>query len=174
MADCFIGEIRMFGGNYAPQGWALCDGRSLPITQYSALYALIGNIYGGDATTFKLPDLRGRIPVGQGTGSGISTKTIGEMGGAETVVLNSAQLPQHTHEIMVSNAPGTAASPENAFWAGSTVFQYSTNTPNGQMNAEAITITGSNSPQGHGNMMPFICINYIICLDDGGYFPTRN
>ncbi len=172
MADCFIGEMRMFGGNFAPEGWAICDGRSLPVSSYETLYTIIGRTYGGDANTFKLPDLRGRIPVGQGTGPGIAAKTLGQMGGSETVVLANAQLPQHTHDIVISNAAGTAASPQNALWAGSSVNLYSTSTaaPNGQMNAEAITAVGGNPPQGHNNMMPFLSVNFIIAVTDG-YYP---
>ncbi len=175
MCDTFTGEIRMFAGDYAPYGWALCDGRLLSVNQYSDLYALIGNTYGGDATTFKLPDLRGRIPVGQGTATGITSKNMGEMSGFETVVLTREQLPQHTHDIVVSNVPGTADNPQNVLWAGSSGNLYSTNTatPSGQMNAEAITATGSNPPLGHTNMMPFLAINYIICLN-GDYFPQTS
>lgn len=174
MADCFIGEIRMFGGDYAPEGWAICDGRSLSINSYDALYSLIGITYGGDANTFKLPDLRGRVPLGQGTGAGITAKTLGQTGGSETVVLTNAQLPQHTHDIVISNAAGTAASPQNALWAGSSANLYSTSTatPNGQMNAEAITATGGNPTQGHNNMMPYLSVNFIISLTDG-YYPQQ-
>ncbi len=174
MSDSYTGEIRMFAGSFAPSGWAFCDGRSLPVPQYQALYAVIGNIYGGNTTDFNIPDLRGRIPVGQGTGIGISSKTIGEKSGAETVVLTQAQLPQHTHAIVISNAAGTAASPQDALWAGN-VDQYSVidSAPDGQMNTEAITITGGNPPQGHSNMMPFLSVSFIIALY-GDYFPTQN
>ncbi len=168
--DQYIGEIRMFAGNYAPAGWAFCDGQLLSIAQNNVLFSLIGTTYGGDGiNTFALPDLRGRIPVNQGQGLGLSNRRMGEMAGTETVTLTVEQLPAHSHPQAISTAAGTLESPVNAFWAAN-VSQYSTSPPNGQMNPEAITAVGNN--QAHNNMMPYLCISFIIALE--GFYPDRN
>lgn len=114
MAQPFIGEIRMFGSNFAPAGWMFCNGQTLSIAQYTALFSLIGTTYGGNGTsTFNLPDLRGRLPVHQGQGPGLSFYTIGQAAGVETVALNSTQMPQHSHALMASTATATLSSPTN-------------------------------------------------------------
>ena len=114
MSDPFIGEIKMFAGNFAPRGWALCDGQLLAVSQNDALFSLFGTIYGGDGrTTFGLPDLRGRIPIHAGSGPGLSPRRLGAKGGAENVTLTTAQLPAHKHDIFASSAGASAGNPLN-------------------------------------------------------------
>ncbi|MBT9097285.1 phage tail protein [Methylovulum psychrotolerans] len=177
MSEPFVGEIRMVGFNYAPRGWALCDGHTLPVAQYQALFALLGVTYGGDGrTTFGLPDLRGRVPVNQGTGPGLSTYVMGQKAGSETVTLTSAQIPNHTHSLNVSSSQGTLATPVNNFLAvpvdnnGTANMQDFAPTANATMNAAAIGATGGN--QAHTNIQPYLCVNFIIALN--GIFPSRN
>jgi len=152
----------MFAGDFAPQGWALCNGQLLSIAENELLFSLIGTIYGGDGqSTFALPDFRGRAVVHQGINSLTGTNyTIGQKGGTENVTLTTSQLPAHTHQVRASSLEGTVPSPENAIWAKN--IQYSTQSPNGTMNAATITNVGENSA--HNNMMPFLTINYIISL----------
>lgn len=172
MATPFIGEIRLFAGNFAPVGWALCDGSLLPIAENEALFNLIGTIYGGNGqTTFGLPDMRGRVPVHQGAGNGLSPRTIGEMGGAEQVTLTPSQMPSHNH---VLNATTAAASTANGVAGSLTGTAASTNfygnTPGGGALApQALTATGGNQP--HNNMAPFLGLNFIISLF--GIFPSQ-
>ncbi len=171
MADPYLGEIRMFAGYYPPEYWEFCNGQLLPIAQYDALFSLIGTTYGGDGVnTFALPDLRGRTPVNQGQGTGLSNRLMGQMGGMEKVELSVSHLPSHTHPVEISTAAGTLASPADAFWAAN-VNQYSSSVSNGLMNSGAITSTGES--QGHDNMMPYLCISYIICVQNG-IFPNRD
>lgn len=170
MSECFIGEIRMFGGNFAPMDWAFCDGSTLPISQYDALYSLIGTTYGGDGVTnFNLPDLRGRIPVHMGQGPTLTNRPIGSSFGEEAVTLNETQIPAHTHMI---NAGGdaTTAAPAGAYPGNANFALYSAATPDSTMNPAAVGPVGTAQP--HSNVMPSLCINYIIALS--GYFPTRD
>lgn len=161
----------MFGGNFAILGHAFCNGQLLAISQNNALFALIGTTYGGDGqTTFALPDLRSRIPNHQGTLAGGGTYVIGQNGGTETVTLTSNQMPIHTHTAMGNAGDGGQASPTNNFWGLSASNVYSTNAPAAGMNAAAIGITGGSQP--HDNMLPFLCINFIIALE--GIFPSQN
>lgn len=175
MSDQFYGEIRMFGGNYAPQGWALCQGQPLQINQYDALYSLIGTTYGGDGvTTFNLPDLRGRVPVHMGTGPGLTQRTIGQSLGTENVALTTDTLPTHTHTLNAGSATGTLYDPAGNILAGCTTTNAlqsytTTNATPTAMNSAAIQSAGSSQP--HNNMMPTLCINFIIALE--GYFPQR-
>lgn len=168
--DSYLGEIRMFAGTYAPFRWAFCDGSLIEVSANENLFYLIGTTYGGDGiTTFGLPDLRGRIPVNQGIGPNLTARIMGEMGGVEEVTLTIGQVPAHSHAIMISSNSGTSESPANAFWAAN-VNQYAQpGETDGQMNAQAITMTGAG--QAHENMMPYLCINYIICLD--GCYPNQ-
>ena len=113
----FIGQLMLFGGNFAPRGWAMCDGQLLPIAQYSALFSILGTTYGGDGrTTFALPDLRGRVPMGFGHGPGLSAHGLGSKGGEENVTLTTSQIPSHSHQAMGSNADGNAPSPAEGTW----------------------------------------------------------
>jgi microcystin-dependent protein len=169
--DQYIGEIRMFGGNYAPEGWAFCNGQIISITQNEALYSLIGTTYGGDGqSTFALPDLRGRIPLHQGQNPHMGTTYhTGQMAGKEIETLTLGQVPAHTHGVMAASENGTLPSPANAFWAKN-VEQYSTNSPDGTMSTEAISEAGGSQP--HENMMPFLSISFIIALT--GIYPSRD
>jgi microcystin-dependent protein len=166
MGSPYIGEIRMFGGNFAPQGWAFCSGQIVPISQYDALFALIGTTYGGDGqSTFGLPDLRGRLPVHQGSGY-----VIGQLAGTETVNLAASQIPQHNHTVAAKNAAGSTT-PGGAVYGGSSAISiYSAAAPSAPMNAAMIGPGGGGLP--HDNLMPFGVVNFIISLE--GIFPSRN
>jgi microcystin-dependent protein len=171
MAQPFIGQVKMFGGNFAPIGYAFCNGQLLAIAQNDALFALIGTTYGGDGqTTFALPDLRGRIPLHQGQGAGLSNRVIGEMGGSETVTLTTSQLPSHTHAAIGQSASGNQSSPAGGVWAASSLNEYSNAAANTSMNANAVGANSGGQP--HDNVMPFLCVNFIIALV--GIFPSRN
>jgi microcystin-dependent protein len=171
MATPFIGEIRMFGGNFAPVGWAFCDGQLLAISQNDALFALIGTTYGGDGqTTFGLPDLRGRIPVHQGQGPGLSNYSLGEISGSENVTLTAQQIPAHTHAAQGQSATGNQAAPGGGVWAASAQNQFSANAPGAAMSNAAIGPAGGSQP--HDNMAPYQVVNFIIALE--GIFPSRN
>jgi len=173
MADApYIGEIRMFGGNFAPRSWALCQGQVLSISQNTALYSLIGTTYGGDGVnTFALPDLRGRVSVHQGQLSGGSNYVLGQPIGVESVTLIGNQIPQHTHTPPAcSSATGGSDNPAGNYWAGSNTALYSLAASDSTMNAGAIGFTGGNQP--HDNMLPFQVVNFIIALE--GIYPSRN
>ncbi len=170
MGTPFIGEIRMFGGNFAPAGWAFCSGQLLPISGNDALFSLIGTTYGGDGqNTFALPDLRGRVPVHVGQGPGLSSYTLGQGGGSETVTLTSNQIPAHTHTPRASSGGGTANSPANNVWAAATDVSPFNTAPNVAMNPNAVGPAGGSQP--HENMLPFLAVNFIISLF--GIFPSQ-
>jgi microcystin-dependent protein len=172
MSNPFLGEIRLFAGNFAPSGWALCEGQLLAISQNTALFALLGTTYGGDGqSTFALPDLRGRVAVHQGAGPGLSQRVIGEQAGAETVQLTPGQMPGHTHAPVASSAVAqTAAPPGGSVLASPAINVYDTGTPAAAMAAEAIASAGGSLP--HENMAPFVALSCIIALQ--GVFPSRN
>jgi len=164
MSQPFIGEIRMFGGNFAPVDWAFCEGQVLSISEFSALYNLIGTTYGGDGTTtFNLPDLRGRLPMHLGTGY-----VIGQPGGTEQVTLTTQQIPSHSHVVAAKTA-GNASSPSGAVYGGDSTSIYSTKAPSTPMNAAMIGIGGSGLP--HENRMPFLAVSFIISLY--GVYPSQ-
>jgi microcystin-dependent protein len=168
----YVGEIKMFAGNFAPQGWAFCDGSILRIAENDMLFALLGTTYGGDGqTTFALPDLRGRVPIHMGRNTTTpTTYTIGQAGGVETVTLTSQQLPAHTHTVQAVVAEGDANSPAGALWASSNLKQFSeAAAPSAAMAADLVTVAGGSQP--HDNMMPFQCVNFIIALY--GVFPQQ-
>jgi microcystin-dependent protein len=166
MSSPFIGEIRMFGGNFAPQGWAFCDGTILPISQNDALFNLIGTTYGGDGqNTFALPDLRGRIPLHQGPGFALA-----QTGGVETVTLTTNQIPIHNHIPQGNNNQGTQSGPANGLWALSILNVFATDAPSFQMDPAAIGSSGGSQP--HDNMMPFLAVNFILSLF--GIFPSQS
>jgi microcystin-dependent protein len=170
--DPYLGEIRIFGGNFAPLGWAFCAGQMLPIAQYDALFSLLGTTYGGDGqTTFGLPDLRGRAPIHAGQGPGLTNRTPGEMSGSETITLTQSQLPAHTHALLASPDPGTSTGPTDGVWAASSTGdkQYAP-APDTGMNPATISATGGNQP--HENRHPFLAANFIICLE--GIYPPRS
>jgi len=174
--DPWIGEIALVPYNFAPRGWAFCDGQLLPINQNTALFSLLGTQFGGNGqTTFALPDLRGRVPLhvgGSGAGPGLSAYSVGEMGGVENITLIASQMPTHNHLVNASSANGTSDSPSNNIMGknASGVPQYGTGAPNAAMAAGAIANTGGNQP--HENRPPFLGLNYIIALE--GIFPSRN
>ncbi len=155
----------MFGGNFAPSGWAICDGSLLAISQYDVLFNLIGTTYGGDGqTTFALPDLRGRVPVHQGAGF-----VLGQRAGVETVTLTVSQIPTHTHPAQASSAAGSSHNPTGNIWANWTGSQYSDQGTNAAMSAASVSSAGGSQP--HDNMPPFLVINFIISLF--GIFPSQ-
>lgn len=169
MGNPYIGELRLFAGNFAPRDWAFCDGRTLSISQYDALFALLGTTYGGDGvTTFQLPDLRGRIPIHVGTDPSGITYTLGQLAGTESVTLLQNQLPQHGHIVMGASAGGAAAPTGNTYGSGQQLF--SSAAPSVAMSPNMIQPAGGSTP--HENRMAFQCINYIIALF--GMFPSRN
>jgi microcystin-dependent protein len=169
MTDWFVGEIRIVAGTYAPVGWALCDGRSLSISQYPTLYSLIGTTYGGDGqTTFMLPDLRGRSAVHVGTVGGVP-HGLGQSGGAESVLLSIGQMPTHTHAPATAGT-ASATGPAQALWAPQASYAYSDAAPTAPLPGDALLPAGSNQP--HDNMPPFVTVSYIIALD--GIFPTQD
>jgi microcystin-dependent protein len=170
----FIGEIKMFGGNFAPRGFALCDGQLLSVSQNNALFALLGTIYGGDGrTTFALPDLRGRLPIDDGNGPGLSSRQIGGRSGAERVAITATTMPTHSHDIMGTTDDGDSNNPAAKVPAVAPVAAYSDQAPdpaNARFASTAISNTGIG--QTHDNVMPYQVINFIIALN--GLFPSRN
>lgn len=174
MGEPFIGEIRMFAGNFAPAGWAFCQGQLMPISQNDTLFVLLGTTYGGDGQeTFGLPNLSSRIPIGMGQGPGISQNyQLGEQAGVESVTLSTQQIPVHTHAFLASAANGQQPQPQNAVLAQTNPgFPYVANSsPYVQLNANAASVVGGNQP--HENCQPFLVISYIISLY--GIFPQWN
>jgi len=176
--DSYVGEIRLFAGNYAPDNWALCNGQLLAVSEYQALFTLIGTTYGGDGvSTFGLPDLRGRIPVGQGLGPGLSARVIGQNGGTETVTVTSAQMPAHSHALLANTTTATDTTPSNSMLPGAitapnTFYQLSTGTNPKMQTAALAAVSQSGGSQPHSNLMPSLCVSFIIALN--GIFPTRN
>jgi microcystin-dependent protein len=172
MADPFVAEIRMFAGNFAPSGWALCDGQLLPISQNTALFSLLGTFYGGDGkSTFALPNLQGSTPLGQGQGPGLSEYFLGQQGGSEFITLLQSEIPSHTH-IMHCNRddaadvalPGTNVVPGRA--TALTPYRADQNT---QMNLQALGVAGGSLP--HNNMSPYLTVTFILAMQ--GVFPPR-
>ena len=171
--DPFIGQIVMFGGNFAPRGWALCDVQLLAISSNSALFSILGTTYGGDGrTTFGLPDLRGRVPMHPGNGPGLTGRNLGQKSGTETVQLTTAQIPSHTHQAKAFNNVGNQPLP-----AGHSLAQesedariYSDQPPNADLSAATIGDAGGGGA--HNNVQPFLALNFIIALQ--WIFPSRN
>lgn len=178
MSDNFIGEIRIFAGNYAPAYWATCNGQSMNLQQNQALFSLIGTTFGGDGVnTFNLPDLRGRVVVGQGQGTGLSNYVFAQTGGTETVTLTQAQMPAHTHNFQVSTNPAPATTtPVNTYYGKPTggakvyVANNAANLKKVQFDSDAVNSVGGN--QAHANTMPCQVLTYIIALM--GTYPTRD
>lgn len=164
--ESYVGEIRMFAGNYAPQGWALCNGQLLSIAEYDVLFALLGTTYGGDGqTTFGLPDLQGRAPLHVST-----TYPLGSKGGTETVTLTANQMPMHTHVPNATTSTAESTDPSNKVWAKGTYESYAAVAPDAAMSPASISAAGGSQP--HENMMPSLAISYIISLY--GIFPSSN
>jgi len=171
MANPFLGEIRMFGGNFAPARWALCNGQILPISQNTALFSLLGTQFGGNGTTtFALPNLQSRSPMHQGQGPGLSDRVMGEEAGTENVTLLSTMMPAHTHQVKAVGSAGTSTSPVGNSWASSTTRPYSNQAPTTAMALGTLSPAGGNQP--HDNLQPYLVITFIIALQ--GVFPARN
>jgi len=174
MAEPFLGEIRMVGFNFAPQGWALCNGQLLSISQNTALFSLLGTTYGGNGqNTFALPDLQGRVPIHQGQGPGLSPYTIGQMGGEEAHTLIQSEMPQHNHSARAHAGAGNSNVANGNVWskdAGVSSATYSSATQDGLMSPTAISTAGGSQP--HNNLQPFLTINFIIAMQ--GIYPSRS
>ena len=171
MSEPFLGEIRVFGFNFAPRSWAHCDGQSLPISQHQALFSLLGTIYGGDGrATFALPDLRGRAALHFGHGPGLTDRRIGQKSGAESQSLTVAELPSHTHALRAASDNADKTSAAGAVPATAREDTYSTESPDTSMASGAILNTGSG--QAHNTMQPYLVLNWCIAL--AGLFPSRN
>ena len=175
MSEPFIAEIRIFAGNFAPRGWAFCNGQLLPIAQNTALFSLIGTTYGGDGrTTTALPNLQGRAPMHPGRGPGLTARRLGQRGGAEMITLSEAQMPSHTHTLMATRENGGFGSLTNqmafARSRGGTLYQ--TNTGANLVSMDSRTLPNSGGSQAHNNLQPFIALNFIVALV--GLYPSRS
>lgn len=174
MSDPYIGEIRMFGGNFAPRQWAFCDGQLMPISANNALFSLLGTTYGGDGrTSFGIPDMRGRLPVHEGQGAGLSARPMGQRYGQESVTLTSNQIPAHNHDFMVSTSPASLDLPTSAVAAKTNVdFYAEISAPADQVPFGDNAISPDGGTQAHENRMPALTVSFIIALF--GVFPSRN
>ena len=172
MSEQFLGEIRMFGFNFPPTGWALCNGQFLSISQNTALFSLLGTFYGGNGTTnFALPDLRSRVPLHQGTGPGLSGYVLGQSGGTEAVTLNVQQMPAHNHPVNTTRNPAQFTEPQNRLLAPSSQNAYRDTAETGiVMAAKMIADAGGSQP--HDNIQPYLTVNFCIALV--GIYPSRN
>ena len=173
MGEPFVGEIRMFGGSFAPAGWAMCQGQSMAISENDTLFTLIGTTYGGDGQeTFNLPDLQGRVPMHSGTAPAIGTTyTIGEKAGVESITLTTNQIPIHTHAFLTSLDAASSTDPTNQVIAQTgQIHMFTQDVTNRQMNTLALTPVGGSQP--HDNIQPYLCITFIISLF--GVFPSQN
>ena len=173
MSEPFVAEIRIFAGNFAPRGWAFCNGQLLPISQNTALFSLIGTTYGGDGrTTTALPNLKGRAPMHPGRGPGLTSRRLGQKGGTEMVTLTEAQMPNHTHQALAQGIPGNRPSPAgNSFTTAIGATPYLNNTSSlTSFDSQMLQNTGGS--QSHNNMQPFLTMNFIIALV--GLYPSRS
>jgi microcystin-dependent protein len=178
MSEPFLGEIRMFSGNFAPSGWAFCNGQQLAISQNTALFSLLGTFYGGNGTTtFALPNLTGCAPLHQGTGPGLTPRTVGETIGDVNVTLTVGEMPLHTHQAVASTDAGSIGDPTGNVWAEAPSSgphaphkPLYASAPDVTMNVQALPIVGGGQP--HKNMQPYLALNFIIALQ--GIFPIRN
>lgn len=177
MTDPYLAEIRMFGGNFAPKGWALCNGQILAISQNTAVFSLLGTSYGGNGTTtFQLPDLQGRSPMHWGNGAGLQTRALGEQGGTESVTLLSTEMPQHSHAIsgaaIANSNPGETPASNTLFTTSAPNQLYATSLNPGGLTLAPQSITFQGGGQPHNNQQPFLAVTFIFCLS--GVFPARN
>ena len=179
MSSPFLAEIRIVGFNFAPRGWAFCNGQIVPIAQYTAVFALVGTYYGGNGTSnFGLPNLQGRAPLHQGNGAGLTPRVIGETGGVENVTLLATQMPSHNHPAQGDSTDSVnqgLTTPASNTWGVKHLARtppplYQSGAPNASMSATALGQTGSNLP--HNNLSPYLVMNFIIALQ--GIFPSRN
>ena len=182
--DEYIGIVKLFAGDFAPKGWLFCQGQILPIAQYTAVFSLLGTTYGGNGTTtFALPDLRSRVPVGTGQGTGLSNYQRGQMGGVESVTLNQFEMPEHIHvaQVKVSANLGTTNNPigkvpgtvQAQVDRGGTVFPVNVyaDAPTGTASSDSTAILPAGGNQAHNNLQPYLGMNYIICME--GIYPPR-
>jgi microcystin-dependent protein len=170
MADPFVAEIRIFPFNFAPKGWAWCNGQLMPLSQNTALFSLLGTTYGGDGkSTFALPDLEGRAPMHPGQGPGLSLHDLGETGGSETVTLLESEIPAHSHTLRAVEDDGSFFTPVNMFLAAGNSMYVNAN-PNTTMSPSALAPAGGDQP--HNNMMPYLTFYFCIALQ--GVFPPRS
>lgn len=175
--DAYLGEIRIFCGTYAPANWMFCEGQIMPISRNTALFSVLGVMYGGDGkTTFGLPDLRGRTPLNQGSGPGLTPRSVGEMAGSATVTLTAAEMPVHNHLAQGVTANGGVNSPSGAVWAQSSSggrppvpTELFSSSGNVQLAPDALASSGQGAP--HNNMQPYLPLRFIICVN--GIFPPR-
>jgi microcystin-dependent protein len=178
--DPFVAEIRIFPFNFAPKGWAFCDGQLLPISQNTALFSLLGTTYGGDGkSTFALPNLQGNVPMFYGQGQGLSLYSIGEEGGSPTVTILGTEMPSHNHTVMATTVKATQSAPNgnmlaegaysNQTSSGNLAYYTAATTPQVQMNALMVAPAGNSFP--HNNMMPYLTLNFCIALQ--GVYPPR-
>jgi len=172
MADPFVAEIRIFPFNFAPKGWAFCNGQLLPLSQNTALFSLLGTTYGGDGrSNFALPNLQGSVPMHPGQGPGLSLHDLGETGGSETVTLLASELPSHSHDVSVSQSDGTSQSPASERLASGVggIAHYAAPNNLTQLSPQAIEPAGGNQP--HNNMQPYLTLSFCIALQ--GIYPPR-
>jgi len=169
----FIGQIMMFGGNFAIRGWAKCDGQLLAISSHSALFSILGTTYGGDGqSTFGLPDLRSRVPIHAGNGPGLANRSLGEKAGVENVTLSASQIPSHAHGVTIntSSSEGDTALPGDHILAKSGTGGYTTQATDSTLGGASSTNTGGS--QSHTNVQPYLAVNFLIALE--GVYPSRN
>ena len=167
MAQPYVGEIRMFGGNFNPNGWMFCEGQLLPISENTTLFTLIGTTYGGDGqNTFALPDLRGRVPIHQGNGF-----ILAQTGGSEEITLTVNQIPAHAHVPRANSGTGSSSDPTNNFWAAQPALLQYSGTGSANINLVANTLAPTGGSQPHTNFQPYLCVDFIISLF--GIFPSQ-
>jgi len=173
MSTPFLAEVRIFGFNFPPRGWATCDGQILPINQNQSLFSLLGTTYGGDGrTSFALPDLRGRVPIHEGASAGGSQHNLGQKSGAETETLTVQQLPSHSHSLMASGNDATSEQPAGNVWATTEEDEYHPYDDRAAVNMNTDAVPNVGGSQSHENMQPYLVLNYCIALQ--GVFPSRN
>jgi len=179
--DEYLSVIKMFGCNFAPRGWVLCYGQIMSIAQNTALFSLLGTTFGGNGqTTFALPNLQGRSPIGMGNGAGLTPRVLGETGGTESITILSTQMPQHTHFIAANTGAGTTGVPTNSYLSASpkngsgpnavSLNTYTTTAPDTTLNPQTVSVAGGSQPI--SIVQPFLAVNYSICT--AGIFPSRN
>lgn len=173
MSEPFLAEIRMFGFNFAPRGWAMCNGQIMSISQNTALFSLLGTYYGGDGkTNFALPNLQASAPIHQGQGPGLTLRSLGETGGVQTVTLIQNEMPSHNHPVGCDTGASSVAAPTNGMWATGgrgRPSAYSSNAPNTAMSAQGFGVAGGSQP--HNNMPPYLTVIFCIALQ--GIYPQR-
>ncbi len=171
MSDPFIAEVRIFAGNFAPRNWAFCNGQLLQISQNTALFSILGTTYGGDGrTTTALPDLQGRAVMHPGNGPGLTSRSLGQTGGNETITLTEQQMPAHSHAVQATGVTANSTSPENAIFAQSFESESFYDSPSSLVDGPLTANTGG--AEAHNNMQPYLALNYIIALQ--GIYPSRS